>query len=154
VGEGSTGYLRSQVAVPAILRQFPRARFIVCVRNPADMAISLHSHLLRMAVEDQPDFQRAWDLQEARRAGRNIPRLCSEPRSLLYSEVCALGSQLERLYRQVPASQVLVLDLSELAADPAACYRRALAFLGLPDDGRSTFRWKTPVAVCRAGWCC
>ena len=46
VGEGSTHYLFSKVAVPNILVYNPDARFIVCLRNPVDMAPSLHSERL------------------------------------------------------------------------------------------------------------
>ena len=44
VGEASTNYLYSAVAVEKILRFNPCAKFIVMVRNPIDMAISLHSY--------------------------------------------------------------------------------------------------------------
>ena len=47
LGEGSTWYLRSAVAVPRILQDNPDARFIVMLREPLAMLRSLHAHQLR-----------------------------------------------------------------------------------------------------------
>ena len=42
VGEASVWYLVSETAVDNILQYQPRARFIICIRNPVEMAVSLH----------------------------------------------------------------------------------------------------------------
>ena len=41
-GDGSTTYLYSETAVPAIRESVPDARFVVCLRNPVDLVISYH----------------------------------------------------------------------------------------------------------------
>jgi len=74
VGEASTHYLYSQEAVPRILAYNPRARFVVCVRNPVDMAPALHAERVWQGRETIRSFARAWALQDARRDGRHIPR--------------------------------------------------------------------------------
>src|SRR5210317_2370745 len=46
VGEASTTYLRSREAVSNILEYSPSARFLVAIRNPVEMAPSVHAQLL------------------------------------------------------------------------------------------------------------
>jgi len=63
VGEASTTYLRSCVAVPNILEFQPTAKFIVCLRNPIDMVESVHAQLYQGGRESEADLSRAWSLQ-------------------------------------------------------------------------------------------
>lgn len=140
VGEGSTHYLYSRAAIPRILEYAPAARFIVCLRNPLDMAPALHNECLSQGWETVPSFEAAWRLQARRRAGHDIPATVrGDPARILYGPYCRLGEQLERLYGWVDRERVLTMLLEDLRSDPAAEYRRALEFLGLPDDGRRDF---------------
>ncbi|HEX8318909.1 sulfotransferase [Longimicrobium sp.] len=139
VGEATTWYLYSRTAVGEIERYSPGARYVVCLRNPVQMALSLYQHLVFTGREDAPDFQTAWSRQEARARGEGIPRSCEEPAFLQYGSVCALGEQLQRLYARVGRDRVLPILLDDMRDDPAREYRRVLAFLGAPDDGRSEF---------------
>lgn len=139
VGEASTCYLFSAVAVSDIVRYAPEPRFIVCLRNPVDMVRSLHQQEVFGLNDDVRDFGQAWRLQEARSKGRHIPRTCSEPWLLRYRERCLLGAQVERLLRQFPRQRVLFVMLDDLRADAGAQYLRVRRFLDLPDDGRVEF---------------
>ena len=69
VGEASVWYLYSATAARNIAAFDPAMRVIVMVRNPVELVPSLHSQLRYMLDEDEPDPERAWDLQEARAAG-------------------------------------------------------------------------------------
>jgi hypothetical protein len=140
VGEGSTHYLYSRTAVPRILDYSPAACFIVCLRNPIDMAPALHNECLHQGWESVRSFEAAWRLQARRRAGQGVPRAArTDPERLLYGPYCRLGEQLDRLYRTAGSERVLTVLLDDLQRDPAGQYRRALEFLGLADDGRSRF---------------
>lgn len=134
VGEGSTWYLISKVAVPQILSEQPDARFIVCLRNPVDMAFSLYGHNRVNCVEQHKSFEQAWDAQGDRACGHQIPRLCKHPESLMYGEVCAIGHQVERLHQHCDASHVLYVFMEDVKADPQAEYKRVLNFLGVETD--------------------
>ncbi len=138
-GEASPSYLRSSVAIPAILDARPDARFIAMLRPPAAMAASLHTQMVVDLQEDVASFEKAWRLQEARAAGRHVPRLCDFPPNLQYRDVCALGSQLERALAIVPRAQMHVILYDDLRADPQGVYRAVLRFLCLADDGRTSF---------------
>src|SRR3546814_14227647 len=81
------------------------------------MAISWHGQTTFEGWENEPDFEKAWRLQEIRRVGDNIPPGCPDIGDLMYADVCALGSQLARLYEQVPQDKVFVYTLDELRDD-------------------------------------
>ena len=139
VGEASSIYLRSAVALPGVKEFCPEARIIAIVRNPVDLAYSFHSQQISSLNEDEPDFERAWRLQEARRLGRAIPRLCREPRQLQYAGVARLGEQVERLLSVFDPRQVKIVVFDDLAADTRSVYEDVLHFLGVPSDGRTDF---------------
>lgn len=139
VGEASTGYLSSTAAVPRILEYAPDARFVVCLRNPVTMAVSLHEQRVYEEKEHISDFSAAWKRQDERRQGRGVNRWGWEPKSLVYGDLCALGSQMERLYEKTGRKRVLPLLLDDMQQDPGAAYRQVLAHLGVADDGRSEF---------------
>lgn len=142
LGEGSPSYLYSPEAIARILRLFPDARFVACVRNPIDLVHSLHLRMLFMLEEDQEDFRDAWSLQEARSRGERIPDTCHDPRLLQYAEVGRLGYWIERLLDQVGRERCFVSVLDDLALDPGKVYRKLLEFLELPYDGRADFPHK------------
>ena len=139
VAEATSDYLFSRSAVPNILDYADDARFLVMVRNPIDMAPALHSEKLYQGDEHIADFEQAWMLQDDRRAGRSLSRLCRDPQLLLYGPYCRVGEQLERLFGLVPRERVCVLDLDDVRSLPGREYLKLLGFLGLPDDDRSTF---------------
>jgi hypothetical protein len=137
VAEASTWYLYSEAAVANILAYAPDARFIVMVRNPVEMAPALHEQLVFGGREDEPDFARAWQLQDERRAGKRIPRLAWEPRQYNYVDICRLGAQVRRAQQQIPPDRLLVIVLDDIRANARREYVRVLQFLGLDDDGRN-----------------
>ena len=139
LGEGSTTYLASGVAVRDILAFNPEARFIAMVRNPVEAAYARHQQLQFNFHEDVKDFEEAWRLQEARREGRSIPPNCTAPLLLQYGAMASFGEQVERLLTTAPADRVKVFVFDDFARDPRRAYVESLEFLGLPDDGRREF---------------
>jgi len=144
VGEATVWYLFSSQAVPNIERELTGSRYVVMLRNPVDMASSLHEQMTLHQVEHIPDFSDAWEHSPLRRAGQGVRRWVIEPRLLDYQHVCLLGEQLERLFAVVPAERVLVLLLDDIKEDPRREYVRVLEFLGLPVDERVSFPARNP----------
>jgi sulfotransferase family protein len=139
VGEASVWYLYSANAVENIQTYNPDAKFIVMLRNPIEMAPSLHEELVFTGREDVDDFATAWQLQDARRSGERLPHMAWEPSYLQYGAACSLGALLDRLYQRVPADRVKTIVLDDVRSDPRGAYLSALSFLGVPDDGRVEF---------------
>jgi len=139
IGEASAWYLYSQSAVPNILDEIPDARFIVCLRNPVEMARSLHGQQIFSSNEHIERFEDAWEAQPARAEGRDVLPTCSDPKLLLYGPACRLGSQLERLYENCRKDRVHCVFLDDMRADSRAIYLGALDFLDVEDDGQTAF---------------
>ena len=139
LAEGSVSYLYAPEHLEPVLKLWPRAKFIIALRNPLEMVPSLHQRLFYNGDENVRDFNRAWALTGERRAGRKIPRSCLEPRFLDYWEAGMLGKHLERFFSFVPRDRCLISVFDDFKADPGKEYRRVIEFLDLPDDGRTTF---------------
>jgi len=138
-GEASVYYLRSSVAIPNIREFDPAAKLIAMVRNPVDMLYSLHSQLLFVAEENEPDFETAWRLQGDRERGIGIPPLIRSPRLVQYREIGQLGSQVRRLLSIFPQSQVKIILFDDFSASPQRIYDEVIGFLEIPHDGRTDF---------------
>lgn len=139
IGEASVWYLYSQTAVSEILSRYPDAKFIALVRNPVDMAMSLHSQMLLMREETVEDFFTAWQLQEKREQGIDIPKLCREPTFLQYRKVCSLGEQVDRLLKITGGKNTKIIFFDDLTQNTRETYVDVLKFLNLEDDGRNEF---------------
>ena len=139
VGEASVLYMYSDVAIAELHKAMPSARLLVMLRNPVDMAVSMHAQALWSCDENVTDFERAWALCTDRRAGRRVSRHCRDNKVLLYDQIPLLGWQLRRLLGIFPRAQVSWWFFDDLMADPGRVYRGVLSFLGVPDDGRQDF---------------
>lgn len=152
VGEATVWYLYSREAIGHIEQYSPNARYIVCLRNPVEMAYSLYGQAVISGSEPIASFEEAWAACEQRKRGENVSRWATDPSFQVYSEVCLLGEQMERLYAQVPKERVLPVLLDDFKADAAGTYRRVLQFLQVDDDGRSDFSAKNTAKRIRFPW--
>jgi hypothetical protein len=139
VGEASVYYLRSSVAIANIREFNPEARIIAMFRNPVEMIHALHSQLLYVAEENEPDFEQAWRKQERRSRGNDLPRRSRGVFLLQYAEVARIGTQTERLLSIFPREQVHLVLYDDFAASPQQVYDGLIAFLGIPHDNRRQF---------------
>jgi hypothetical protein len=139
IGEGSVWYLYSREAVANILKDLPDAKFIVMIRNPIEMAPSLHEQMVFSGVEDEQDFFRAWMLQADREEGRKIPAFCTDNKLLLYRSACSLGEQLARLKKTVPEENLLVIFFDDFKESPRSVWLEIERFLNIADDMRNDF---------------
>ncbi|MBN8736545.1 MAG: sulfotransferase domain-containing protein [Xanthomonadales bacterium] len=139
VGEASVIYMYSDLAIAELHEALPAARLLVMLRNPMDMAVSMHAQALWSCDESIEDFGNAWALCADRRAGDKVPWHCRDSKVLLYDRMPLLGSQLRRLLEIFPRAQVGWWFFDDLMADPGRVYRDVLSFLDVPDDGRLDF---------------
>lgn len=139
VGEATTYYLMSSVAVRHILEFNPDSRFLVMLRNPIDFAPAFHNEKRFDRIEDVADFNTAWDLQQERAAGHHIPPSCCQPEFLQYGNVGAFGSQVTQLKKLVDPDKLEIILFDDFTADTRATYVQILNFLDLQDDGRTEF---------------
>lgn len=140
IGEASVVYFYSNVAVTEIRRRYPDARLIVMIRNPVDMVTSFHSQLCITLNEDEPDFYRAWQLQDARAKGLHIPKHCVAPDFLQYRKVARLSRFIEPILNVFPPDQVRTIVLDDMQADPLRVFNEITDYLDLPRFSEINFR--------------
>lgn len=138
-GEGSTLYLLSKSALPALQEYRPDARILVVLRNPVEQFLSWHGWMLQSLEEDQPDPEQGWNLQAERAAGQKLPTTSRAPLFVQYRQVAAFAEQITRLFRHFPREQVRVVIFEEMIAAPRETYEGVLQFLNVPSDGRREF---------------
>lgn len=139
IGEASVFYLYSSIALQRIREFNPNAKIVVMIRNPIDLVYSLHSQLLYIESEDRVNFEDAWDLQDVRKLGQEIPPLCRGEKLLQYSEIGKLGAQIEKLFEIFPRCQILVINFERFSSFTKDVYEQVLTFLGVPSDGKEYF---------------
>lgn len=139
VCDASVFYLYSDAAVPAILAFNPAAKFIVMVRNPLDMVVSMHGEARLDGTEDIAEVESAWHARLPRGSEPADSPSLQYPPIMHYQSVAENGRLLNRLYERVNRERVLVIVFDDFKKDTAREYRRVLDFLGLADDQRTCF---------------
>lgn len=152
MAEASVTYLYTPERMKPILRLWPRAKFVISVRNPLELIPSLHQRLIHNGDETVRDLRRAWDLVPERRAGRSIPRRCADPRWLDYWEAGQLGKHVQKFVSLVGRERCFISIFDDFTADPASEYRRLLEFLELEDDGRTNYTTHRQSFDVRIAW--
>lgn len=133
LGEASVRYIYSLEA-PRLIREFqPDAYIVAMLRNPVEMAYSLHGELVAEGAEDITDFEQALAAEDDRRAGRRVPRR-RNARMFLYRDRARYAEQLERWFGIFPRERIHVIIFEDFKADPPASFRRLLEFLDVDPD--------------------
>ena len=129
----------SQVAFQNMHAYDPHARVILTLRQPVEFIESYHRLNLSLLREDEPDLAKAWDLQELRKKGQNIPKSARQAELLMYGELGQFSRYVENLFAIFPREQVKIFLFDDLKADPRSVYEQTLSFIGVPSDGRTQF---------------
>jgi len=137
--DSSVWYFYSSRAINRIEEKLNKsAKYIVCLRDPAEMAVSLHQEMFMGGSENVKDFWRAWDLQETRALGKCIPGSAHESKHLQYRDICSLGKYSEMLSKTInDPERLLFVSLNEMNASPLATLERIYAFLGIQNCNQS-----------------
>jgi hypothetical protein len=132
LGDASVFYLYSKKAVQNILKFNANAKFLVMLRNPVDMVVSLHAQYLFTGNEIYDDFRKAWNLQGSRLGGVGVRLITEDPQLLQYGKVCKLGEQSQDVYNITGGRNLLFSFLEDIGTNPETEFRKVLTFLGLP----------------------
>lgn len=130
-GDATPIYIFHPRFVQRIARYNPAMRWILLLRDPAERAIS-HYHMERSRGLEWWPLWAALLFERWRLRGHHDDFTADSPlRTWSYRARGDYASQLDVLYANFPAQQVLLLRSEELATDPAGCLSRVHAFLGL-----------------------
>ena len=139
IGEASVWYLYSKTAIENIKIFNKDAKIIVMLRKPVEMVYSMHSQHQNSQGEDEPDFEKAWNLEAERKKGKSIPKHILHVPNLYYSEIAKYYTQLRKLYNTFPKNQVLVITFDDFKNDTKKIFNEVLDFLILPDYDKNEF---------------
>jgi hypothetical protein len=136
IGEASVWYMYSDVALENIQKYNQNAKIIIMVRNPIDMLRSLHNRLVYSQDEPEPDFQKAWNLQDVRKSGSQMPNhMITTDRTgdlLQYRQIGKIGFQIERLLDIFPFQNVKIIVFDDFISQPRKSYFDIFNFLSVP----------------------
>ena len=144
IGEASTLYLYSKVAVPNILKFNKDVRFIVMLRNPKEVAYSYHQLALKMFGETETDFQIAWDLLNDRELGKHVPASCPDNKLICYGNISKFGEQIQQLLSIVDHKKVYFVFFEDLYKNPQKEFQSVLKFLNLESNHHTNFAIHNP----------
>tara|TARA_Y100000768_G_scaffold194258_1_gene145786 strand:- start:2670 stop:3557 length:888 start_codon:yes stop_codon:yes gene_type:complete len=131
IGESSTLYLYSKVAVQNIYNYSRDAKFITMIRNPIEIARSFHQVALKVFGEIETDFQKAWLLEDNRKSGMNIPIGCIDPKLILYGDIAKLGQQVKRLLSKISSDKIHFVLYDDFKSSTESEYIKVLNFLNV-----------------------
>jgi hypothetical protein len=135
------------------LREFqPDACLVAILRNPVDMAHSLHAHRVAHANESIADFGEALAADE-RPDGGGPERLAVIERAGRYRARASYAEQLDRWFGVFARDRFHVMIFEDFVADPAREFRRLLEFLEVdPDYQPEAFDARNPSHKMPKGW--
>ena len=134
IGESSTLYLYSKVAVQNIYDFNKKSKFIVMVRNPIEIAQSFHQVALKVFGETETNFQKAWHLEQNRKAGKKIPKGCIDRQLILYGNIAKIGRQIERFISYIAPENIHFIVYDDFKNFTKHEYIKVLKFLKLNNE--------------------
>lgn len=117
-GEISPSYFSEPSVPERVARSLPDARILLSLRDPVERALSNHRHEVRVGHLAGPDLSFEAGL-------RNNP---------MYVEHGRYATHLRNWLRHYSRTQILVVLMEDIAADPQAVCREVYRFVGV-DDG-------------------
>lgn len=135
IGDASTNYLVAPESATRIRQQFPDAKILILLRNPADRAYSLYRFLCYWGLETATPFGRALAREDRRHADPEFIRrweLLSY--AFLYYRSGLYAEQVQRYLDAFPREQVHILLYDDLKHATLETVQNVYRFLGVNPD--------------------
>ena len=126
-GEASPLYLFVPKTAERIKHHIPQARLIVLLRNPIEQAYSHFLYATKQAVESEPDFVKALNLEEKRLSDGWQPLFG-------YSRFPRYAEQLERFFEHFPKDRMFIRTYEDFQEDPERILRELFGFIGVDPE--------------------
>jgi hypothetical protein len=146
-GDASTTYLMREGACQAIREYAPDARIVACVRDPVDLLVAFHAQQCYSGHEPEWDLEKALALDDRMARGESLGWRLRRRHMQRYRETVDLAPQLAMYERAFGSSQVHVVALDRMKADPNGTYLALCTFLEIPaqagavTEARNRNRW-------------
>ncbi len=140
LGEASTHYLYSKTSAKEIKEFNPEAKIIAIFREPVSFLHSLHMQYVNDTSENEQNFERALDLEKARKKGKHISKRVRSPSYLFYSETIKYADQIERFTKLFPKRQIKIIIFDDYKKDNPKIYKEVLEFLEVDSSFKPDFK--------------
>lgn len=131
IGEASVYYAYSSAAIEGVEKYSPGSKYVLCIRNPMSMVVSLHRQQVFTDYENITEFAEAWRTHQYRLANQLLPPRCPDPIHIDYKTTCSLGTLLEKLLTAIPRERLLISVLDDMANNPEREYLLICEYLGV-----------------------
>lgn len=124
LGEASPYYLFSETAVKRIENTISDAKYVVMLRNPIEMFISLVGQNRKYNDEKKDiEYNEVW---------KNRDKSCGPGAPYRrYQQICSLGNQLKNLFDTVPNDRIFTIFLDDMIKDTDSVWRDLQIFLNI-----------------------
>ena len=128
-GEKTTNYLESPLACERIARDLPGVRLVFILRDPVERAYSNYLWSRQNALETEPSFLRALEMEAERE--RDYPPQWKFSRPYSYFSRGLYVQHLQRFFDLFPREHIVVLKTEDAMHDARAVASRLHEFLGV-----------------------
>lgn len=142
-GDSCHAYLTDEHSASWIHTEFPNAKIIIILRNPADRAFSLYNWLIAHGYEFAETFEEALSMENDRflRNIRKQPMLLHTYKdNYLYFRSGLYSKQVKRYLGVFPRENILFLKFEDLKNDTAGIVRSVYEFIGVEPEQLSAFQ--------------
>jgi hypothetical protein len=128
-------YLTNPTTAKILNALFPKSKFIVILRNPADRAYSLYNWMRRRGFEYLDTFEAALEAEESRYIANNFKENCPQYfYNYLYFRSSLYGEQLQRYFSLFSQNQFHILKYEDFIVDPINHLGDICQFLEIDQD--------------------
>ena len=139
-GDASVWYFYSDSIYQELKKLGVSPKIIVLLRNPVEVAYSLHSQNIVDANENILNFEEALDLEESRKLGHNLPPNVDPPRTVYYKETADFYPRMKVLQENIPAENIFVGLQEDLKKNTKRFIRDIEGFLGINHFNNYNFK--------------
>jgi len=129
--DASTNYIFSTEALKLIKKSTINPKIIIMLRNPVDMILSMHQQFLQSLDEDQENFMDAWNLQDRRRKGFDIPKHCRYSHLLQYENAGKISKHVERAVKIFGKKNIFFVQFDVFISKPNETLKNIYEFIDL-----------------------
>lgn len=130
-GDASVWYLYSDSIFEELKNLGITPKIIILIRNPTEVAYSLHSQNIVDANEDVLSFESALKLEEQRKKGLNMPKGVDPLRTVLYRDTVSYFPRIKKFQDEMGIENVWVGLQENLKHNPAFFLKEIELFLNL-----------------------
>jgi len=133
-GDASIFNMYSNVAIKNIIKHNENAKIIIMLRKQTATVPSFHSQLLFTQDETEKNIEKAWDFNEKRLQGINIPKSCKCSKILDYKNIFKYAEQLESIYSIVPSENIHIVLHEDFVQNNSNELFKIINFLGVRNE--------------------